>query len=148
MGAACWASPSLPCHNILRRSAATFYGWGEKMGWSDAEMDDMWAGVDDEKWSAHFAKDDEARERLTGEPHWYLAPLMIWPEWQGKGVGRRLLDWAMDRADKEGRVMFLESRPNARAVYLHCGFEPYDEYRFMRRGRGVVKEGDGEEVEG
>ncbi|KAK3209042.1 hypothetical protein GRF29_69g560656 [Pseudopithomyces chartarum] len=64
MGAACWASPSLPCHNIFRRSAATFYGWGEKMGWSDAEMDDMWAGVDDEKWSAHFAKDDEARESV------------------------------------------------------------------------------------
>lgn len=142
MGAACWAGPSLPCHGVLRRSAATFYGWQENMGWTDAEVDEMWSGVDDDKWSAHFAKDDLAREELTGGPHWYLAPLMTWPEWQGKGVGRKLLNWAMEQADATvpPTTMFLESRPNARAVYIHCGFEPHAEYRFMRRGPKVVKE--------
>lgn len=112
------------------------------MGWTDAEVDEMWAHVDDEMWTAHFAKDDAAREEFVGEPHWYLAPLMTWPEWQGRGVARKLLDWAMEQAD--GRVpptpMYLESRPGARAVYIHCGFEPCGEYRFVRRGPKTVKE--------
>lgn len=136
MGACAWAGPELPTHNILRRDALAAYGWQEKMGWTDAEVDEMWAGVDDEKWTAHFIKDDAVRAEVTGGPHWYLAPLMVWPEWQGRGVAKKLLNWAIDQADATvpPTTMYLESRPTARAVYMHMGFVPQGEYNFMRRG--------------
>ena len=110
------------------------------MGWTDDDVDDMWAHVDGEMWTARFARDDAARGELVGGPHWYLAPLMTWPEWQGKGVARRLVDWAVERADATvpPEPMFLESRPHARAMYMHFGFEPCGEYRFIRRGPKVA----------
>ncbi|KAF1980222.1 hypothetical protein BU23DRAFT_548408 [Bimuria novae-zelandiae CBS 107.79] len=141
MGVAGWASPSLPVHNIFRRSAATFYGWQAKMGWTDAEMDEMWAPVNEEKWSIQFARDDETRAEVTGGPHWYLAPLMTLPEWQGRGVGKRLLSWAIEQADKTmpPTPVYLESRPSARQVYIKRGFVPQGEYNMLRIGLGGLE---------
>lgn len=117
------------------------------MCWTDDEIEEMFAHVDDEAWSAQFAKDDETRRQIFGgEGHWYLAPLLTWPEWQGRGVGKRLLEWAIERADGGEEVvpMYLESAPSARAVYLHCGFLPVGEVNFVRRGPGGVRALDGE----
>ena len=137
IGAAGWAGPTLPIHNIFRRSAFTFFEWQDKMGWSDSKVDELFAHVDDEAWSKNFAKDDDTRrEVLNNKPHWYLAPLITWPEWQGRGVGKKLLNWAIEQADAQEppMPMYLESRPTARAVYMHVGFVPQGEYNFLRRG--------------
>src|SRR5690242_14552101 len=97
IGVAAWASPSLPLYNIFRRSAIRYYGWQSRMGWTDTEIDEMYAHVDDETYSGGHAKNDEIRDTaMNGQPHWYLAQLITWPEWQGRGVGKRLLDWAID----------------------------------------------------
>jgi GNAT superfamily N-acetyltransferase len=144
VGIAGWTLPSNPnVHSLFRRSAVAHYSWAEKMGWSDADVDVMWSHVSNENWSERFAKDDAVRaEAVGGGRHWYLAPLLTWPGWQGRGVGKRLMDWAMKRADAEGEVMYLESRPSARAVYLHLGFEACGEYNMIRRGpKGVGKSG-------
>ncbi|KZM23409.1 uncharacterized protein EKO05_0003951 [Ascochyta rabiei] len=157
IGAAGWAGPTLPLHHIYRRSAMTFFGWQEKLGLSDSEIDDLFAHIDDEAWSGGFAKDDDARREVLGEePHWYLAPLMTWPEWQGRGVAKKLLNWAIEQADAQDppTPMYLESAPTARAVYMHVGFEPQGEHNFLRRGPKVVRgseaeeEGKGSYVEG
>ncbi|KAF2844982.1 hypothetical protein T440DRAFT_297360 [Plenodomus tracheiphilus IPT5] len=149
IGVAGWMAPSNPgIHNIFRRSAIDYYSWRQSMGWTDQEVDEMWSHTDDEAWSVTFGTDDETREEvLGGERHWYLAPLLTWPGWQGKGVGKRLLTWAIEQADGTDPVtpLYLESAPTARAVYMHCGFVPQGEYNFVRRGPAVVKglEGDG-----
>lgn len=147
IGAAGWAGPTLPVHNIFRRSAFTFYGWQSKLGLSDADMDEMFAHTDEEAWSNSFAKDDMERAKVVGEPHWYLAPLITWPEWQGRGVGKKLLSWAIEQADatEPPTPMYLESRPSARAVYMHVGFVPQGEYNFLRRGPRVVRGLEAEE---
>lgn len=147
IGVAGWASPALPVHNILRRSAFKFFGWQSKLGYSDADIDELFAGTEDATWSDNFAKDDAEREKVTGGPHWYLAPLITWPEWQGRGVGKKLLNWAIEQADAKvpPELMYLESRPSARAVYMHVGFEPQGEYNFLRSGPKVVR---GLEAEG
>lgn len=156
IGAAGWAGPTLPMHTIFRRSAANFFGWQEKMHWTDADMDEMFAHVDDVGWSQEFAKNDETRRRITGgQGHWYLAPLITWPEWQGRGVGRKLLDWAIEKADQTEppTMMYLESAPTARAVYMHVGFVPQGEVVFVRNGPRVVegleaeREGEKEKLE-
>ncbi|KAJ4308189.1 hypothetical protein N0V94_009459, partial [Neodidymelliopsis sp. IMI 364377] len=102
IGVAGWAGPDLPLHNIFRRDAFSFFGWDAKMHVSAADIDEWFAHVDDSQWSAKFAIDDETRRAVVeGQPHWYLAPLLVWPEWQGRGVGSLLLDWAIEKADKE-----------------------------------------------
>jgi GNAT superfamily N-acetyltransferase len=149
VGIAGWTRPSNPgVHNMFRRSAIEHYGWQSKMGWSDEELDTMWSHVSDETWNVQFGKDDETRrEVMEGQPHWYLAPLLTWPEYQGRGVGKRLMNWAIEQADKTDPItpMYLESRPSARAVYMHLGFLPKGEYNMLRRGPAVVRGLEGEE---
>lgn len=142
VGIAGWMGPGNPViHNIFRRSAIEFYGWRQKMDWSDEEIDEMWEHVSDEEWNGELERDDEIRKELLGdEPHWYLAPLLTWPEYQGRGVGKRLLDWAIRQADatEPFTPMYLESAPTARAVYMHCGFVPQGAVNFLRRGTTVM----------
>ncbi|KAH7119879.1 acyl-CoA N-acyltransferase [Dendryphion nanum] len=151
IGIAGWGGPGLEPRNIFSRSTAEFYGWKEEYGWSDEEVEDMWAHTDMENWDRKFEKDDKTRIEVVGEgtPHWYLAPLMIWPGWQGKGVGKLLLNWAIEQADAEtpSTTMYLESMPYARAVYMHVGFEPVGEYHFIRKGPKVVRGLEAEEEE-
>ncbi|KAF2022348.1 hypothetical protein BU24DRAFT_417995 [Aaosphaeria arxii CBS 175.79] len=150
-GVAGWQGPVSWLPNVLNHaSAADFYGWKGGV-WTQEEFDEMWAGTDIGAWDGSMKKgDDVRREILAGEKHWYLAPLFTWPEWQGKGVGKRLLDWAIEQADATEPVtpMYLESAPYARAVYMHVGFKPVGDSNFLRRGPAIVKglEAD-EEVE-
>ena len=143
IGIAGWLGPGNPAvHSIFRRSAIEFYGWKEKMGWSDEEIDEMWEHVSDEKWNGEIAEDDEIRKKLLGdEPHWYLAPLLTWPEYQGRGVGKRLLDWAIKQADATDSFtpLYLEAAPTARPVYMHCGFVPQGAKNLLRRGPAIVR---------
>lgn len=145
IGIAGWMGPENPeIHNIFRRSATEHYGWQELMGWSDADIAEMWDHVDLSKWEAKMERDDGTRKAVMGdEPHWYLAPLLTWPEFQGRGVGKKLLTWAIEQADATEPVtpMYLESAPTARAVYMHVGFVLQEDEKgnFVRRGPATVK---------
>jgi GNAT superfamily N-acetyltransferase len=149
IGIACWTVPGAPIFNHFLRSAADEFGWRAQMGWSDADMEEMWASISDAAWNGQFVDDDNLRRSVLGdEPHWFLAPLLTWPEFQGRGVGKKLMDWAIEQADAQDppTAMYLESAPTARAVYMHCGFEPVGKYNFVRRGPKVVRPEDYEDV--
>lgn len=148
IGCAGWTGPGHPIHNFWRKSAVEFFGWREQYNCSDDEFEELWSGVDLKEWDGTFSKDDGLREGLLGgEPHWYLAPLVTLPEWQGRGVGKLLLNWAIEKADATDPVtpMYLESAPTARAVYMHCGFVPQGEANFIRRGPAIVRGLEAEE---
>lgn len=139
IGAACWGRPDTnSTHEPFRRSALAFYNWQTSLGWSDAGVDEMWASIAD-SWHEGPAKDDEERAQvMKGEPHWYLALLITWPDFQGRGVARRLLDWATKQADatEPATAMYLKSSEMARRVYMHVGFVPVGEKTMVRRGPG------------
>ena len=146
-----WTAPGNPVHGLFRKDAVQYYGWQEKMGWSDADIEEMWKGVSIEAWDGTFAKDDKLREELMkGEPHWHLATFITWPEWQGRGAGTKLMMWAIEQADKTDPVtpMYLESAPSARAVYMRFGFKPQGAINFLRRGPAIVTGLEAEEAEG
>jgi ribosomal protein S18 acetylase RimI-like enzyme len=64
---------------------------------------------------AHFPK---------GERLWYLQVIGVSPETQGLGVGTRLMEPAIDLADREQVPCYLEtSNPEAVPFYLRAGFE-------------------------
>jgi len=57
------------------------------------------------------------------EPHWYLSLLGVEPAWQGRGVGRGLLDAWLADVDAEGHPSYLETDREANlAFYGAAGF--------------------------
>jgi len=141
-GVAGWAAPGMDVYTVLRRSAVEYYGYKELMGWSDEDVEEMWKGTSIQGWDGFLGDADKIRQGMMGEePHWYLAPILTWPEFQGKGVGSKLMKWAIEQADAQEppTPMYLESRPTARAVYMHYGFVPQGDYNFLRRGPKVVR---------
>lgn len=142
IGAACWGRPDTnSVHDPFRRSALSFYNWQTSLGWSDAVVDETWATVAD-SWHEMQAKDDEERAQIMkGEPHWYLALLITWPDFQGRGVGRRLLNWAIEQADatEPATPMYLKSSETGKQVYMHVGFKPVGEKTMVRRGLVAVE---------
>jgi GNAT superfamily N-acetyltransferase len=54
---------------------------------------------------------------------WYLAALATDPDFQGRGVARRLLDHVLDRCDQDGLAAWLETTdPVNPPLYEHFGF--------------------------
>ena len=59
---------------------------------------------------------------MGGAPHWYLEVVAVRPEYMGKGLARRFLEWGLARADEDGLPAFLEANAQAQAVYERFGF--------------------------
>ncbi|KIW04114.1 uncharacterized protein PV09_04925 [Verruconis gallopava] len=121
------------------RGAVEQLGWKEMMGWSDAEVEEMWEHVDVERWERSFKGLEEIREkRMRGIRHWFLAPLWTLPEYQGRGVASLLLKETLDLADATDppTAVYLESMPEARKVYEHFGFKgiPGCDIQMVRTG--------------
>jgi len=140
IGHAGWLVPRP--HHILhhwRHDAAEKLGWKDQEGWTDKEVKELWAHVDLKGWNDNFEKFDAVREDImTGEPHWFLAPLWVLPEFQGRGVSTLLLKDVLDIADAQDPAIpiYLESVPEARKIYEHFGFEGFED----------VPPGDGREL--
>ncbi|GAA5888940.1 hypothetical protein JCM6882_009688 [Rhodosporidiobolus microsporus] len=56
------------------------------------------------------------------EPHFHLSILVVDPTKYRTGAARALIQWGVDQADAQGKEIYLESSPEARAVYPKFGF--------------------------
>jgi GNAT superfamily N-acetyltransferase len=64
------------------------------------------------------------------EAHWYLSIIGVDAAHQGKGLGARLLEVALERCDEEGLIAYLESsNPANIPLYERHGFEVVSEIR-------------------
>lgn len=64
------------------------------------------------------------RDHPHDPQHWYLSAIAVDPDYQGRGIGSRLIGPGLERADADGRPCFLETtRPSARDWYVRLGFE-------------------------
>jgi predicted N-acetyltransferase YhbS len=81
-----------------------------------------------------------ARLRMEGRhprkpPHWYLAFMGVDPQWQGRGIGSRLMRPALETLDAEGMPAYLEaSTPRSRALYERHGFAVTGEFNLPSAG--------------
>lgn len=67
---------------------------------------------------------DASLEEDAPGPRWYLGVLGVAPEWQGRGLGSRLAAPGLERADREGLPVTLEtSEPRNLPLYRRLGFE-------------------------
>jgi ribosomal protein S18 acetylase RimI-like enzyme len=66
---------------------------------------------------------DWIEEHLPEEPHWFLDHIAVSPEHQGEGIGKALIRFGLDRAERDGTCAFLEtSREGNVGLYEHLGF--------------------------
>ena len=72
-----------------------------------------------------FMRHGAAVERThNGDRSWYLVVLSVRPEYQGQGLGTRLVEAVLERADRDGATSELEtSDPANIGFYERFGFE-------------------------
>ncbi|KAI1391723.1 acyl-CoA N-acyltransferase [Hypoxylon trugodes] len=63
------------------------------------------------------------KEIMGDRPHWYLDILGVLSEYQGKGAGKQLLRWGVEKADDEKIEAFVVSSPAGAPLYAKYGFE-------------------------
>ncbi len=67
-------------------------------------------------------------KELMKEPHWYLACIGVDPDHQGKGYGSKLIKPMLERIEKTGYPVFLETNFEGNVgLYEHLGFDLIDE---------------------
>jgi len=71
---------------------------------------------------------DERRKKLMPELHWYLMAIGVEPLHQGKGFGSALVRSGMRRADRDSKLMYLETETEINvSFYERLGFEVIEE---------------------
>ncbi|MBY9000160.1 MAG: GNAT family N-acetyltransferase [Candidatus Heimdallarchaeota archaeon] len=71
-------------------------------------------------------------KELMKEPHWYLACIGVDPDYKGKGYGSKLIKPMLERIEKAGHPVFLETNFEGNVgLYEHLGFELIDETKVL-----------------
>ena len=54
---------------------------------------------------------------------WYLATLAVHPDYQRRGIGRKLVTWGVQQGEKEGVPVALEASLDGKRLYEKNGFQ-------------------------
>jgi GNAT superfamily N-acetyltransferase len=52
---------------------------------------------------------DDLAKSHRPQPSWYLAAIGVEPGAQGRGLGRKLLEWGVERAERAGERVYIET---------------------------------------
>ncbi len=78
---------------------------------------------------------DKKRKQLMREPHWYLMAIGVDPDHQGEGHGSALVRAGMRNADRDGKMIYLETETEQNvSFYERLGFEVLDEMTIAEIG--------------
>ena len=67
---------------------------------------------------------EDRRENMSGCAFLYVLVIGVATELQGKGFGRKLIDAAIGKSEREGRPLYLETETEENVkMYEHFGFE-------------------------
>lgn len=61
---------------------------------------------------------------------WHAQTIIVDPKWQGKGIGRLLLQEALSRAQEEGVIVGLSASPAGEKLYRRMGFQLLGDFTF------------------
>lgn len=67
---------------------------------------------------------DHRRKHLMPSPHWYLSAVGVDPARHGEGLGSALVRRGIERAERDGRPIYLETETESNVrFYERLGFE-------------------------
>lgn len=94
------------------------YNWVEARFWPNRAADPEMVDVLERSFPfiAHYWRSPERVE------NWYLQLCGSGPEFQGKGYGRELVVWGLQRAKREGVAASVISAKGKEGFYKKCGF--------------------------
>jgi len=73
--------------------------------------------------------------------NWYLSLCCVDPDFKGRGVGRLLVRWGLDRAEEEGIRASVMASEGSDGFYLKCGFDEVVGNASEGEGNPLRKEG-------
>ncbi|KFZ04821.1 hypothetical protein V501_08947 [Pseudogymnoascus sp. VKM F-4519 (FW-2642)] len=80
------------------------------------------------------------KDREDRNNRWYVQSVVVAEQWRGRGVGKKLMAWVLEQAQKEGVPVSLEASMMGERLYRSIGFDLLDRF--------VTKIGDSKEDEG
>ncbi|KAJ5348717.1 Acyl-CoA N-acyltransferase [Penicillium brevicompactum] len=90
------------------------------IGWLEGDQRQRAEGFLEQLW--------EKKEKFLGaKKHVYCHTVAVHPEYQGKGIGARLMKWGMDVAEELNLPIYLESTVEGVPLYKKLGFETLSE---------------------
>ncbi|KAJ5561976.1 hypothetical protein N7535_003561 [Penicillium sp. DV-2018c] len=90
------------------------------IGWLQGDQRERAEGFLEQLW--------EKREKWIGSnPHVYCHTVAVHPDYQGKGVGARLMQWGVDVAEQLSLPIYLESTVEGVPLYRKLGFQTLSE---------------------
>ncbi|PMD37424.1 hypothetical protein L207DRAFT_514697 [Hyaloscypha variabilis F] len=127
----------------LFKTAGPHFPWPTSGFAPDANVEllNWFFGSLDEKRNAFM----DAREGVKEKGYLYMAILGVHPGFQRMGVGKRLLEWGLEMADREGLECWIEASPAGKGLYEKLGWREvaYTDVE-LRRWGWEVKEGEEE----
>ncbi|WAO94307.1 N-acetyltransferase domain-containing protein [Fusarium falciforme] len=69
-----------------------------------------------------IATETRNAERLYPDERWRLAFISVSPNHQRRGIGRKLVQWGLDRSEEEGVAAVLEASDAGKGLYERMGF--------------------------
>jgi GNAT superfamily N-acetyltransferase len=80
-----------------------------------------WTGI--RRLTAYDELQVTLHHRFASQPHWFLAAIGVMPDRQGQGLGRRLIEPTLARADAHQVPCYLETQAEKNvAIYQRLGF--------------------------
>jgi ribosomal protein S18 acetylase RimI-like enzyme len=108
-----------------------------KYFWPDRSEDPValkqffsWVEIDEKK---HWSGYPERRNR------WHVVSCAVHLDWQRKGIGMKMMEEVMSRAQKEGVIIGLEASSEGERLYRKCGFEKLSKFTM---GQGILLDPD------
>ncbi|MCJ1443641.1 MAG: hypothetical protein MMC23_004141 [Stictis urceolatum] len=89
------------------------------------------------------AKQAELLDDIYGDEYLELGQLYVHPEHHGKGYGRAMVSWGLERAGREGMPVALFASPMGKRLYLKLGFRQVGVLRVCVEGDGDWSGEDG-----
>jgi GNAT superfamily N-acetyltransferase len=65
-------------------------------------------------------------EVMAGKKHFLMMILAVDPEFQRKGIGKKLLEWGLEKADAEGVQCWIDASPAGKGLYEKMGWREVD----------------------
>lgn len=125
LGVSMWTTPDM---------TSKPQGWADWLNdyrlWFDQGLNVLWyngwGGLKRDRYYIWKREQAKCQSELWQDPngYYFVNIVVVSPDAQGKGVGRKLFEVVMNRADKEGRKCYLESsrwEPNVK-IYEKMGF--------------------------
>ncbi|KAH6842895.1 acyl-CoA N-acyltransferase [Chaetomium sp. MPI-CAGE-AT-0009] len=104
------------------------------------ESEEFWSIMNEPEFAKVYFGNQAAQheQNMGGRSHWYLELITTDPEFQGRGAGSMLMEWGVEKVDRDGLEAYLEASPDGRGLFEKSGFRVADELVYLE-GRYVER---------